>query len=114
MPGRFDSGYLLTPTGQLNIAEILCLIGASISVGLTSRLYCELVDNYKSIYPELSTLLIRSILQSFALFCLTVTIVILIIHIYGIRFSGRNYFYINRLVRRGNEAIYRISFRLCL
>ncbi|CAF3319195.1 unnamed protein product, partial [Rotaria sp. Silwood2] len=45
MVGRLDYGYLLTPAGQLNIAEIVCLIGALISAAFTSRLYCELVDN---------------------------------------------------------------------
>jgi len=100
MVGIMDYRYLTTPTGQLNIAEIICLIGALISVGFTSRLYCELVDNIQSIYPELNTLLIRSIFQSFAIFCLTVTITILLIHIYGIRLSGRNYYYINQLVKK--------------
>ncbi|CAF1114517.1 unnamed protein product [Rotaria sordida] len=97
MVGRLDCGYLLTPTGQLNIAELICLIGALISVGFTSRLYCELVDNLQYIYPQLNTLLVRSLFQSFALFCFTITLVILIIHISGIRFSGRNYYYINQL-----------------
>ncbi|CAF1219309.1 unnamed protein product [Adineta steineri] len=97
MTGTFDYGYLSTPTGQLNIAEIVCLIGALISIGFTSRLYCELVDNLQWIYPELSTLLVRSTYQAFAIFCFTVTIVILIVHIYGIRFTGRNYSYINRI-----------------
>jgi len=100
MVGTMDYGYLTTPTGQLNIAEIICLIGALISVGFTSRLYCELVDNIQSIYPEFSTLLVRSVFQSFSILCLTVTIVILLVHIYGIRFSGKNYYYINELVRR--------------
>lgn len=95
-----DYGYLTTPTGQLNIAEIICLIGALISVGFTSRFYCELVDNIQSIHPEFSTLLVRSVFQSFSILCLTVTIVILLVHIYGIRFSVRNYYYINELVRR--------------
>jgi hypothetical protein len=94
-----DYGYLSTPTGQLNIAEIICLIGALISVGFTSRLYCELVDNLQWIYPELSTLVVRSVFQSFAILCLTITIAILLVHLYGIRFTGRNFFYINQLVR---------------
>jgi len=96
----FDYRYLLTPTGQLNIAEILCLIGALISVAFTSRLYCELVDNLKWIYPQLSTLLVRFVFQSFAIICLIITIIILLAHIYGIRFTGRKFFYINHLVRR--------------
>lgn len=98
MGAKLDYEYLSTPTGQLNIAEILCLIGALISVAFTSRLYCELVDNLQSIYPELSTLLVRSVFQSFAIFCLTVTIVILLIHIYGLRFTGKTFYYINQLV----------------
>lgn len=98
MSTTLDYRYLSTPTGQLNIAEIFCLIGALISVAFTSRLYCELVDNLQSVYPELSTLVVRAVFQSFAILCLTVTITILIIHLYGIRFSGRNFFYINHLV----------------
>ncbi|CAF1300244.1 unnamed protein product [Rotaria sp. Silwood1] len=97
MVGRLDFGYLLTPTGQLNIAEIVCLIGALISAAFTSRLYCELVDSLKWIYPELNTLLVRTLLQSFAIFCLAITLAILLVHISGIRFLGRNYFYINQL-----------------
>jgi hypothetical protein len=94
-----DSGYLSTPTGQLNLAEIVCLIGALISVGFTSRLYCELVDNLQWIYPELNTLYIRAIFQSFAVVCLTVTIIILITNIFALCFWGKNSFYINQLVR---------------
>jgi len=77
----------------------VCLIGAFITIGFTSRSYCELVDNVQWIYPDISTLLIRSVYQAFSIFCFTITIAILIVHIYGIRYSGRNYLYINRLVR---------------
>ncbi|CAF3378398.1 unnamed protein product [Rotaria sp. Silwood2] len=115
MVGRLDYGYLLTPAGQLNIAEIVCLIGALISAAFTSRLYCELVDNSQYIYPQLNTLLVRSLLQSFAIFCCTVTLVILILHISGIRFLGRNFFYINQLCLIFNifMGIMMISIGIC-
>jgi len=92
-----DYGYLSTPTGQLNIVEIICLIGALISVGFTSSLYCELVDNQQSIFPEFSTLLVRSVFQSFTIFCLIVTIGIFVVHIYGVRFMGKKFSYINQI-----------------
>ena len=74
------------------------MIGALISVAFTSRLYCELVDNLGSVHPDLSTLLVRSLFQTFAVLCLTVTIAILLVHLLGIRRSGRNFHYLNQLV----------------
>lgn len=100
MPTTFDSSYLLTLTGQLNIFEILCLTAALICIELTSYLHCEFIDSLKTIYPNLSTLLIRSIYQSFTIFCLTITLTIFLIHIcYVNPLSGRCHLYMNRLVR---------------
>ncbi|CAF2108729.1 unnamed protein product [Rotaria magnacalcarata] len=93
MARPLDYEYLLSPTGQLNIAEIFLLIGALISVALTSSVYCELVDSMQFIYPGLNTVLIRYLFQYFAVLCLTLTIIILIVHIYGIRYLGENYYY---------------------
>ncbi|CAF3188859.1 unnamed protein product [Rotaria socialis] len=96
MATPLDYGYLLSPTGQLNIVEIFLLIGALISVAFTSSVYCELVDRIQFIYPGLNTALIRYLFQSFAVLCLTFTIIILIVHIYGIRYLGGNYYYTNQ------------------
>lgn len=106
-----DQGYLLSPTGLLNIAEIvsrfrshqpstivifivfiqICLIIALICVALTSSFFAEFADNLQWIYPDLSTLSVRGIFQSFALLCLIITIFIFIAHIFAYR-SYRNYF----------------------
>ena len=56
-------------------------------------------DNLQWIYPDFSTLIVRGVYQTFTIFCLTVTIVILLVHIYGVRFTGRHYTYVNQLVR---------------
>jgi hypothetical protein len=76
------------------------LIAALISVAFTSRLYCELADNLQEIYPDLNTVVVRSIFQSFAILCLIITIIILLAHIYGMRRSGRNFFYLNQVVSK--------------
>ncbi|CAF3532662.1 unnamed protein product [Rotaria sp. Silwood1] len=97
MVATLDYGYLSTPTGMLNIAEIVSLIAALISVAFTSRPYSELADNLKWIYPDLSTVAVRYVFQSFAILCLTITIIILLMHIFGIRFSGKNFAYLNQI-----------------
>ncbi|CAF0758079.1 unnamed protein product [Rotaria sordida] len=97
MVATLDYGYLSTPVGILNIAEIVALIAALISVAFTSRSFCELADNLKWVYPDLNTLTVRYVFQSFAILCLTITIIILVMHIYGIRFSGKNFAYLNRI-----------------
>ncbi|CAF2672338.1 unnamed protein product [Rotaria sp. Silwood2] len=97
MVATLDYGYLSTPAGILNIAEIVSLIAALISVAFTSRLYCELADNFKWIYPDLNTVAVRYVFQSFAMLCLTITIIILLMHIYGIRYSGKNFAYLNQI-----------------
>ncbi len=74
------------------------MIGALISVACTSRLYCELADNLQWVYPDLNTLTVRSVFQAFAILCLILTIIILLAHIYGIRYSGKNFFYLNQTV----------------
>ena len=56
------------------------------------------MDNLQWVYPELSTLLVRSLFQSFAILCLIVTLVILLVHIYGLRYSGKHFVYFNQLV----------------
>ncbi|CAF0774750.1 unnamed protein product [Adineta steineri] len=97
MVGTLDIGYLSTPTGILNIAEIVSLIAGLISVAFTSRLYCELADNLQSVYPDLSTVAVRSVFQAFSILCLTTTIVIFLAHLYGLRFLGRNFVYLNQV-----------------
>jgi uncharacterized membrane protein required for colicin V production len=82
------------------------LIGALISVAFTSRLYCELADNLQEIYPDLNTVAVRSIFQSFTLLCLILTIIILLAHIYGIRYSGKNFFYLNQIVSENKKIYY--------
>ncbi len=82
------------------------MIGALISVAFTSRLYCELADNLQEIYPDLNTVAVRSIFQSFTLLCLILTIIILLAHIYGIRYSGKNFFYLNQIVSENKKIYY--------
>lgn len=74
------------------------MIGALISVAFTSRFFCELADNLQAVYPDLNTLAVRSVFQAFTVICLIVTIVILLIHIFGVRYAGRNFFYLNQTV----------------
>ena len=74
------------------------MIGALISVAFTSRLFCELADNLQEVYPDLNTLAVRSVFQAFTVICLIVTIVILLIHIFGIRYAGKNFSYLNQTV----------------
>lgn len=76
----------------------MTLIGALISVAFTSRLFCELADNLQDVYPDFSTLTVRSVFQAFAVICLLVTIVILLTHIFGIRYTGRYFSYLNQTV----------------
>lgn len=78
----------------------MTLIGALISVAFTSSLFCELVDNLQWVYPDLSTVAVRYVFQSFAIVCLILTILILLAHIYGVRYTGRNFNYINQIVNK--------------
>ena len=82
------------------------MIGALISVAFTSRLYCELADNLQEVYPDLNTVAVRSVFQSFTILCLILTIIILLAHIYGIRYSGKNFFYLNQIVSENKKIYY--------
>ncbi|CAF1558143.1 unnamed protein product [Rotaria magnacalcarata] len=115
MVASLDYGYCSTPTGLLNIAEIVILIGALISVAFTSPLYCELADNLKWIYPDLNTLAVRHVFQVFAILCLTVTIIILLAHLYGIRYSGKTFAYLNQtcLIANVIMALMMLSIGIC-
>jgi len=115
MASTLDFGYLMTPPGMLNIGEIFALIGALISVSFTSRLYCELVDNLGEVYPDLYTTAVRGTFQAFAVLCITVTIVIIIVHIYGARYSGQYFSYLNKLCMVINiiQALMMISIGIC-
>lgn len=74
------------------------LIVALISVAFTSRPYCELADNLQWVYPDLSTATVRGVFQAFAILCLTVTILILLAHLYGIPNFGKKFSYLNQAV----------------
>ncbi|CAF5220772.1 unnamed protein product, partial [Rotaria magnacalcarata] len=91
------------------------LIGALISVAFTSPLYCELADNLKWIYPDLNTLAVRHVFQVFAILCLTVTIIILLAHLYGIRYSGKTFAYLNQtcLIANVIMALMMLSIGIC-
>ncbi|UJR37292.1 hypothetical protein I4U23_030001 [Adineta vaga] len=115
MGRTLDYGYLSTITGILNIAEIVSLIAALISVAFTSRLFCELADNLQSVYPDLSTLAIRGVFQAFCVLCLTVTIIILLAHFYGLRYLGRTFLYLNQACLFANVimGLMMISIGIC-
>jgi ABC-type sugar transport system permease subunit len=68
------------------------LIGALISVAFTSPLFCELVDNYRDVYPDFRTLHVRSIYQSVTLICLTISVGIFLAHLCNIRRWWRAHF----------------------
>ncbi|CAF1617481.1 unnamed protein product [Adineta ricciae] len=115
MGRALDYGYLSTATGILNIAEIVSLIAALISVAFTSRLYCELADNLQSVYPDLSTVAVRAVFQAFGVLCLTITVIILLAHLYGIRYLGKNFVYLNQacIVANVIMGLMMISIGIC-
>lgn len=115
MAGTLDLGYLFTIPGILNLAEIASLIAALISVGFTSRLYCELADNLQAIYPELNTLTVRSVFQAFSTICLFLTIIIFLAHLFGIRYFGKRFYYFNQLCLALNilMGLMMISIGIC-
>ncbi|CAF0767478.1 unnamed protein product [Didymodactylos carnosus] len=75
----------------------LVVLGALISVSITSRLFAEYADNQRHIYPDLYTAVVRSVFQAFCIICIALTLAILLIHLYGARFRGPHFSNINRL-----------------
>jgi hypothetical protein len=93
------------------------LIAALISVAFTSRLYCELADNLQAVYPDLDTFTVRSVFQAFATICLLLTILILLAHIFGIRYFGKRFSYLNQIVsnrRRNAKQTFDETLFICL